>query len=261
MNVLETAQNQKTRKQLWLRGGFPKSYLAPDQISSKLWLDDLIRTYLEREVPKFGFRIPSSRLRRLWTMLAHLQGETVNIAKLAANLEVDSKTISRYIDILVDMLLVRRLEPWFSNVKKRLVKSPRVYIRDSGILHRLLGIADYEALLSHPVLGKSWESFVIENLHSALLPPAQTFFYRSAAGAEIDLVIHLPSGQTLAVEIKYGSFPKPAKHFVRTCADVQASQKFIVYSGDDEFRITDDVIVISLPKMLEKLKSLEQTDY
>ena len=127
---------------VWLRGGFPENYLAETDSDSMVWLEDLIRTYLERGIPQSGFRISAIRLRRLWTMLAHLQGESVNFSTLAGNLEVDSKTISRYIEILVDLLLVRRLEPWHVNVKKRLVKSPRFYVRDSGILHRLLGISD-----------------------------------------------------------------------------------------------------------------------
>ncbi|MCH2180319.1 MAG: DUF4143 domain-containing protein [Mariniblastus sp.] len=139
------------------------------------WLEDLIRTYLERDVPQMGFRVPATRLRRLWTMLSHLQGEPINYSKIAANLEMDAKSVSHYIDILTELLLVRRLEPWHANVKKRLVKSPRFYVRDSGIQHRLLAIGSYEALLSNPVLGKSWEGFVVENIHSVLPRRAETF--------------------------------------------------------------------------------------
>ncbi len=167
LNLLEVpAQETSDIQKLWLCGGFPESYLADTDAHSMDWLEQLIRTYLERDVPQMGFRVPASRLRRLWTMLAHLQGETVNFSQLAGNLEVDGKTVSHYLDILVDLLLVRRLEPWYANVKKRLVKSPRFYIRDSGILHRLLGISDYDDLLSNPVVGKSWEGFAIEHLLS-----------------------------------------------------------------------------------------------
>ncbi|HHJ18259.1 MAG TPA: ATP-binding protein, partial [Gammaproteobacteria bacterium] len=161
LNLVEVDGHQQERQTLWLRGGFPYSYLAADDGLAMDWLENLIRTYLERDIPQMGFRVPAARLRRLWTMLAHLQGETVNYSRLASNLEVDAKTVTHYIDILTDLLLVRRLEPWHANVKKRLVKSPRYYVRDSGILHRLLGINTYDALLSNPVLGKSWEGFVI----------------------------------------------------------------------------------------------------
>jgi len=254
LNLLEldttVEENRQNRDQLWLRGGFPDSYLAADDDMAMDWLENLIRTYLERDVPQMGFRVPAVRLRRLWTMLAHLQGEPVNHSKLAANLEVDGKTIANYIDILTDLLLVRRLEPWHANVKKRLVKSPRYYIRDSGILHRLLGIDSYDALLSNPVLGKSWEGFVMENIHSVLPPRAETYFYRTAAGAEIDLIIRLSSSEVFAVEIKHGIAPKIGKHYSRICDDIGATQKYVVYGGEDEFPIGNDVTVISLPRLM-----------
>lgn len=253
LNVSETTDNKKELQKLWLRGGFPDSYLAMDDDRSMDWLEDLIRTYLERDVPQMGFRVPAIRLRRLWTMLAHLQGEPVNYSKLAANLEIDSKTVRHYIDILTDLMLVRRLEPWHANVKKRLVKSPRYYIRDSGIQHRLLGIDHYDALLSNPILGKSWEGFVIENVHSVLPRRAETYFYRTAAGAEIDLVIKLPSLQIWAVEIKHGTAPKPGKHYNQTCQDIGATRKFMVYGGKDEFPLGNDVSVISLRGLMQKL--------
>ncbi len=204
-----------------------------------------------------GFRVPANRLRRLWTMLAHLQGEPVNYSKLGGNLEIDGKTVSHYIDILVDLLLVKRLEPWYANVKKRLVKSPRFYIRDSGILHRLLGIDNYDALLSNPVLGKSWEGFVIENIHSILPKRAETYFYRTGAGAEIDLIIKLPTSEIWAVEIKYGVAPKLNKHYSRICEDAGATQKYIIYGGNDEFPVSNDVTVISLRGLMQKLISLQ----
>ena len=255
LNVLETELDRKNSQTLWLRGGFPDSYLAANDGIAMDWLEDLIRTYLERDVPQMGFRVPATRLRRLWTMLAHLQGEPVNYSKLGSNLEIDGKTVGNYIDILTDLLLVRRLEPWHANVKKRLVKSPRYYIRDSGIQHRLLGIGSYDALLSNPVLGKSWEGFVIENIHSVLPRLAEPYFYRTAAGAEIDLVLKMPSSEIWAVEIKYGIAPKLSKHYAKICDDVGATRKFIVYGGDAEFPIGDDVTVISLPKLMDKLQS------
>lgn len=253
INTLEIDQQNQTINQNWLRGGFPESYTATGDDQAMDWLEDLIRTYLERDIPQMGFRIPATRLRRLWTMLAHLQGELVNYAKLAGNLEVDNKTVRHYIDILTDLLLVRRLEPYHANVKKRLVKSPRYYVRDSGILHRLLGIDNFEALLSNPVLGKSWEGFVIENLHAVLPRRSEAFFYRTAAGAEIDLVIKLPDSQIWAVEIKHGTAPKLRKHFNQTCDDIGATKKYVVYGGSDEFPIGEDTRVISLQRLMKKL--------
>ncbi|MEM7589365.1 MAG: ATP-binding protein [Myxococcota bacterium] len=255
LNVLEIGHHQKDQQKLWLRGGFPDSYLAADDDAAMDWLEDLIRTYLERDVPQMGFRVPAGRLRRLWTMLAHLQGEPVNVSKLASNLEVQRSALNHYIGILTDLLLVRRLEPWYANVKKRLIKSPRYYIRDSGIQHRLLGIDHYNALLSNPVLGKSWEGFVIENIHSVLPRRAETYFYRTAAGAEIDLVVKMPSSEIWAVEIKHGVAPKLSKHYHQTCRDVNATHKYILYGGDDEFPVGHDVTVISLPRLMKRVQS------
>ena len=256
LNLLEVGECRNDLQKLWLRGGFPDSYLATDDGSAMDWLEDLIRTYLERDVPQLGFRVPATRLRRLWTMLAHLQGEPVNYSKLGGNLEIDGKTVGHYIDILTDLLLVRRLEPWHANVKKRLVKAPRFYIRDSGILHRLLGIDDSEALLSNPVLGKSWEGFVLENIFSILPRRSETYFYRTAAGAEIDLVIKLPAGEIWAVEIKHGVAPRLNKHYSRICEDVGATRKYIVYGGEDEFPVGDHITVISLPRIMQRLQGV-----
>jgi predicted AAA+ superfamily ATPase len=255
LNLAEIDRNQQHRQTLWLRGGFPDSYLAADDDVAMDWLESLIRTYLERDIPQMGFRVPAARLRRLWTMLAHLQGETINYSKLASNLEVDAKTVSHYIDILTDLLLVRRLEPWHTNVKKRLVKSPRYYVRDSGILHRLLGINSYDTLLSNPVLGKSWEGFAVENILSVLPSRAESYFYRTAAGAEVDLVIKMPSSEVWAIEIKHGVAPKVGKHYSQTCDDVGAVHKYVLYGGDDEFAVRNDVKIISLSGLMERLHS------
>jgi len=256
LNLVEVDGHHQKRQTLWLRGGFPDSYLATDDDVAMGWLEDLIRTYLERDIPQMGFRVPAARLRRLWTMLAHLQGETVNYSRLASNLEVDAKTVSHYIDILTELLLVRRLEPWHANVKKRLVKSPRYYVRDSGILHRLLGINNYDALLSNPVLGKSWEGFVVENIHSILPNRAETYFYRTAAGAEIDLVIKMPSSEIWAIEIKHGVAPKLGKHYSQTCDDIGATYKYILYGGEDEFSVANGLKIISLSRLMEKLHAV-----
>src|SRR5215470_16289040 len=187
---------------LWVRGGFPDSLLAPDDAASLRWRQDFIRTYLERDIPQLGPRVPAETLRRFWTMLAHHQGGLVNAAQLARGLGVDGKTVARYLDLLVDLLLVRRLPPWHKNVGKRLVKSPKVFIRDSGVTHALLGLSDKEALLGHPIVGSSWEGFVLENLLTMMIPEAEASFYRTSAGAEVDLVLTFPGGRTWAIEIK-----------------------------------------------------------
>lgn len=257
LNLLEVGKERRDLDDLWLRGGFPNSCLAGDDHLAMDWLEELIRTYLERDVPQLGFRVPANRLRRLWTMLGHNQGEPANCSKLGGNLEVDGKTVSHYLDILVDLLLVRRLAPWHANVKKRLVKAPRYYIRDSGIVHRLLGIDSCEALLSNPVLGKSWEGFVVENLHSVLPRRAETYYYRTAAGAEIDLVIRLSSTELWAVEIKHGTAPRLGRNFRQSCAEIGATRKFVVYGGDDEFPVGDDVTVISLRGLMNKLARVD----
>ena len=253
LNALEVSGAIRT---LWSRGGLPESYLASTDAQSVEWREMFIRTYLERDVPQMGFQVPAGRLRRLWTMLAHLQGETLNNSKLGANLEVDGKTVSSYLDILAELLLLRRLEPWHANVKKRLVKSPRFYIRDSGILHRLLGIPDGEGLWSSPVLGKSWEGFVIENILSVLPISIAPYYYRTRAGAEIDLVLKVSNRETWAIEIKHGLAPKVTSGFWKAAEDVGAGKKFIVYSGDDEFPIEKGATVISLAGLMDKIQCL-----
>lgn len=255
LNLVETASARQSignPHTLWLRGGFPEAYLAQDNETAMLWLENLIRTYLERDVPQLGFRVPAVRLRRLWAMLAHLQGEPPNHSKLGATQAVAGKTVGHYIDILDDLLLLRRLPPWHANTKKRLVKSSRCYIRDSGLLHRLLGIGSMDALLANPILGKSWEGFVIENIHSLLPPLAETCFYRTDAGAEIDLVIRMPNSEVWAVEIKYGSTPRLSRRYSQTCDDVAATRKYIVYGGEDEFPL-GDVTVLPLARFLEEV--------
>ena len=207
----EVAPTLETRERLWLRGGFPDSFLASADEDSFAWREDFVRTYLERDVPQFGARVPAETLRRLWTMLAHNQGQLLNASRLASALGVSSPTVARYVDLLVDLLLVRRLEPMQANVGKRLVKSPKVYVRDSGLVHSLLGVMTMDDLLGHPVAGASWEGFVIETLIAAA-PGAGVTFYRTTAGAEVDLVLDLGGrrGRWL-IEIKRGLVPKLTK--------------------------------------------------
>jgi len=246
----------KEVEKLWIRGGFPDSFLAAEERHSLDWREDLIRTYLERDIPQFGARVPAETLRRFWTMLAHNQGGLLNASRLAAGLEISGQSVSRYTDLLVDLLLVRRLQPYHVNTGKRLVKSPKVYIRDSGLVHALLHIADRNALLGHPVVGGSWEGFVIENLINAA--PARTVpgFYRTTGGAEIDLLLELPGGERWAIEIKRSQAAKPAKGFYHACEDLQPAKKFVVYSGQDRYPLSEDVEVISLRELTDMLSGL-----
>jgi predicted AAA+ superfamily ATPase len=242
---------------LWVRGGFPRSFLAENDDLSMEWRRDFIRTYLERDVPRFGPRIPAETLRRFWKMLAHNQAQVMNAAHLARGLGVDGKTVAGYLDLLVDLLLVRRLAPWHRNAGKRLVKSPKVYVRDSGIAHALLGIRDKEALLGHPVVGQTWESFIIESLVAAAPDGAEAHFYRTSNGTGIDLVLTLPSGKLWAVEIKRSSAPKIARGFHLACADLDPERRFIVYPGTERFPlddITDAIGVVELAKALESAR-------
>jgi predicted AAA+ superfamily ATPase len=241
---------------LWIRGGFPDSYLAKDAQQSLNWRKDLLRTYLERDVPMFGARIPAETLRRFWTMLAHNQGTLINASRLAAGLEVSSPTVSRYTDLLVDLLLVRRLQPYHANVGKRLVKSPKVYIRDSGLLHALLNIADRNALLGHPVVGASWEGFVIENLIDAA--PAFTVpgFYRTSGGAEIDLLLELPGGERWAIEVKRSRVAKPARGFYEACEDLKPTQRFVVHAGEERYPISAEVEAMGVRELADTLSQL-----
>ena len=242
-NLIETRHLQAD--ELWVRGGFPESLLASSGARSLRWRHDFIRSYLERDIPQFGPRIAAETLRRFWGMLAHHQGGLLNTAQFARNLGVDAKTAAAYLDLLVDLLLVRRLPPWHANLGKRLVKSPKVYVRDSGLVHALLGIADKETLLSHPVVGQSWECFVIENLLACAPEGVQGHFYRSSAGAEIDLLLAWPDGKLWAIEVKRSLAPKLERGFHAACADLKPARKLVIYPGDESFRLAQDIEAMS----------------
>lgn len=250
-NLLETSKESVDL--LWVRGGFPESLLASDSQRSLRWRQDFIRTYLERDIPQFGPRIPAETLRRFWVMLAHYQGGLLNNAVFARNLGVDVKTVSGYLDLLVDLLLVRRLPPWHSNIGKRLVKSPKVYVRDSGLVHALLTIPDKENLIAHPIVGNSWECFVIENLLACSPEGVQGYFYRTSGGAEIDLLLAWPDGQLWAVEIKRSLTPKPERGFYSACEDLTPSRKFVVYPGAERYRVAADIEAVPLAELAKEL--------
>lgn len=253
LDVLEIGSLEQEQTRLWVRGGFPDSYLAIDDVASFAWRADMIRAYLERDIPQFGPRIPAERLERLWMMLAHLQGTPLNASKLASGLSVSAPTVTNYIDLLVDLLLVRRLQPYHSNTGKRLVKSPKVYVRDSGLVHALLGIGDFNELSGHPVVGASWEGFVIENLINAA--PLRTFtsYYRTSAGAEIDLVLEFSGGKKWAIEVKRGLSVKTGKGFHNAREDIQPDKSFVVYAGEDRYPIAEDVEAIGLLEMAQMI--------
>lgn len=241
---------------LWSRGGFPRSFLAETDAASVTWRASFIRTYLERDIPQLGPRIPAETLRRFWTMLAHAQGGMHNAAELARALGVDGKTVARYLDLMVDLLLVRRLPPHFANVRKRLVKSPKVYVRDSGLVHTLLRLDDLDAVLGHPVAGASWEGFVIETLLRAAPERTDASFYRTATGVELDLVLELPGSRRWAVEIKRGLAPKLEPGLRTALADLQPERTFLVYSGDERYPKGDGIEAIGLRDLAQELAAL-----
>lgn len=255
LDCLEVPGGLDALTQLWVRGGFPDSYLCKSDEDSFAYRSNFIRTYLERDVPQFGPRIPAETLERLWTMLAHSQGGLLNAAKFGASLSLTGRTISNYIDLFADLLMVRRLPPWHANTKKRLVKSPRVYVRDSGLTHALLGLASFEQVAGHPVLGASWESFVIENLLAGVPERTSAGFYRTSAGAEIDLVLQLP-GKTKpwAIEIKYGLSPKPSRGFHQAIEDLDVEKAFVVYSGDERYPLSESTEVIGLRELASHIQ-------
>ena len=240
---------------LWHRGGFPESLQGRNDHESFNWRLDFIRTYLERDIPLLGPRIPSETLRRFWTMLAHCQGQNFNAARLAGSLGTSAVTVGRYLDLMVDLLLVRRVTPWRSNLGRRLIKAPKVYIRDSGICHALLGIGTLDDLLGHPVAGMSWEGLVIENLLGKLPARTPAGFYRTARGAEIDLIIEIRPGELWAVEIKRSTAPRLSRGFHSACADIRPARKFVVYPGTEEFPLARDIEALPVRSMLDELDS------
>ncbi len=242
---------------LWLRGGFPDSFLAKDDPASLRWRRDFIRTYLERDIPALGPRIAAETLRRFWTMLAHRQSALSNAADLGRALGVDGKTVASYLDLLVDLMLVRRLEPWHANIGKRLVRSPRIYVRDTGILHALLGLGTMDDLLGHPVAGASWEGLVVETAHATMPDGTEAQFYRSGAGAEVDLVLTLPGGGCWAIEVKRSLAPKVERGFHHACEDLQPERRIVVYPGVEAFPLSNGIEVMSLRQFGQELSALK----
>ncbi len=241
---------------LWTRGGFPRSFLATNDESSAAWRADFIATYLERDIPQLGPRIAAETLRRFWTMLAHRQGAPLNASELARSLAVDGKTISNYLDLLVDLLLVRRLPPLHVNVNKRLVKSPKTYVRDSGLVHTLLRLDTQDDILGHPIAGASWEGHVIETLIRTAPSRTDAHFYRTLAGAEMDLVLDLPGGRRWAIEVKRGLAAKTTKGFHNAVEDLKPERAFVVHSGEDRYPKSEHTEAIGLRELATTLSEL-----
>lgn len=244
-------------EKLWFRGGFPDSYLAESESQSQNWRRDFISTYVEKDIPLFGPQVPATRMKRFWSMLAHYHGQQAVLSEIAKSLEVSHTTARNYLDILQDFFMVRQVHPWSGNTKKRLVKTPKVYIRDTGLLHSLLNISSFDQLLGHPAVGASWEGFVMENILNYLPANWTASFYRSSNQAEIDLVLEFGSTEVWGIEIKKSSAPTIRSGFHRACEDIGATKKYVVYSGTDRFPMRGDIEVIGLIEFLGMISQNE----
>lgn len=254
-NLLEV-ENQgfiHARDRLWMRGGFPQAFLEKDEVRSQLWREDFVHTYIERDMPDLGQRLPAERMYSLWRMLALDQGGMLSLTKLAANLSVSTTTVRHYIDVLCDLFLVRQLRPWHGNSRKRLVKTPKIYVRDSGIVHMLAGILNIDDITTHPLYGASWEGFVIEQIAQHLPYGAQLSFYRSASGSEIDLVVENLKLGTLAIEIKRTLTPSISKGFREACAEIEAKQRFYIIPEGESYPLDKETTAIGLCEFLRQL--------
>ncbi len=253
LNLLEVGAEHQV--DLWVKGGFPDSFRSDSAIDSMLWRESFIRTYMEKEIPLFAGKTYPDFFRKLLTMLAHAQGGLLNISALTKNLEHSRPFVTEAIELLEQLLLIRRLEPWHSNISKRLRKTPKMYVRDSGIVHALLRLPDYNTLAGHPVVGNSWEGFVIEQLMSVMPPMSFVNYYATVAGAELDLVIELPGGRVWGVEVKYSTTPKLTRGTYSALEDVNPEKLFVVYSGAHDYPIDDDgrLEAVSLNSMMQRL--------
>jgi uncharacterized protein len=243
-------QRENTLQNYWIRGGFPRSYLSKSDGISTTWLDNLIRTFLERDIPQLGFRIPAESIRRLWQICAHQHGQLLNLSVIGQALGTSHTTIRSYIDVLTQTFMLRTLPPIILNVKKRLVKSPKIYLRDTGILHTLLGIKNMDDLLGHPVYGFSWEGMVLENILQKF-PTWRAGFYRTSAGAELDLVLEKGT-KRIGIECKASVSPQVTRGFWNAINDLALSQVYVIAPVRESYPLNKNVFVISLPELLEK---------
>ena len=253
IDVAELPRRGPALNALWLRGGLPESLLAKNDATSLSWRRDFIRSYLERDVPMFAPRLPAETIARLWGMLAHGQGTLLNQSRLASSLGVSAPAVARYVDLLVDLLLVRRLRAWSGNLGKRLVRAPKTYVRDSGLLHALLELETQHELLGHPVAGPSWEGFAIENLIAVAGERRVPYFYRTEDGSEIDLVFERGGRVELAIEIKRTTAPDVSKGFRLGCAALQPRAAYLLHSGTEDWPVRDGVTAVSLKRLMKRL--------
>ena len=242
---------------LWWRGGFPRAYLAADDDAARRWIEDFRRTFLERDIPQLGLRVPAATLGRFWMMLAHYHGQVLNQAELARALGSSEPTARRYLDILCGTYVVRQLPPWFANLKKRQVRSPKVYIRDSGILHALLGVPDVAALQGHPKLGASWEGFCLEQI-LCVCGERDAYFWGTHSGAELDLLL-THRGRRLGVEFKYVDQPTTTKSMRVALEDLHLDHLYIVHPGEHDFALDKAISAITLPALIEELQAPKRT--
>ncbi|NOX36676.1 MAG: ATP-binding protein [Calditrichaeota bacterium] len=254
LEEIASGEPQKDFQKLWLRGGFPESFLSPDETTSFQWREAFIRSFLERDLPLMGIRIPPLRIHRFWTMLAHYHGQLFNASQLSNALDLSSVTVKNYLEILHQAFIVRVLLPFHANVKKRLVKTPKMYFRDTGLLHSLLNIRSFEELQSHPIVGHSFEGFVLEQVIHSIPDFFDAFFYRTAAGAELDLLLIMGNRCRVGIEVKYSLAPRMSKSFRNAFEDVQVKLGLVVYPGEEIFPLDNAVFaypVTRLPHLVD----------
>ena len=231
---------------LWLRGGFPRSFLAATNKESAQWREDFIRTFLERDIPQLGIQIPAPALRRFWAMLSHYHGQIFNASELSRSLGVSDATIRRYLDLLTSTFMIRQLQPWFYNTKKRLVKRPKIYFRDSGILHAFMSAVDSEDLFNHPRLGASWEGFAIDQvIHELDLKEHEAYFWAAHSGAELDLVFQR-KGALWGIEVKYNEAPRKTTSMSSAMQELRLKHLWLVYPGRDHFKLDRQISAVGL---------------
>ena len=238
---------------LWVRGGFPESLLARDDATSVAWRHAFVRSYLERDVPMFAPRLPAETVGRLWTMLAHAQGTPLNQSRLASSLAVSAPAVARYLDLLVDLLLVRRLQPWSGNVGKRLVRAPKTYVRDSGLTHALLDLETWDDVVSHPIAGPSWEGFAVENLIAVSGDRRRPYYYRTEDGAEVDLLFDRGGTIEMAIEIKRSTVPVAPKGLRSACAVLKPKAVYLVHAGTESWPLGDGITAVTLHDLMRRI--------
>jgi predicted AAA+ superfamily ATPase len=251
-NLSETGSS--AWQSLWLRGGFPRSYLAGSEADSLAWREGFIRTFLERDIPQLGINIPATAMRRFWTMLGHYHGQLWNASELSRSMGLSDKTVRSYLDILTGAFMVRQLQPWFENTSKRQVRSPKIYLRDSGLLHSLVNIPDTQTLYGHPKVGASWEGYVIEQVLS-ILRPHEAFFWATHGLAELDLLFFY-QGKRFGVEVKFNEAPVVTRSMQAAVQDLQLDHLWVIYPGSQAYPVSERITVYPLQQVTELCMSL-----